>query len=292
MRLDKFNMGGVECYVISKPSTEFKKMYPKNWIICSIAKNQVVNVDTIKDIPWDFSESDYAFCYSVNLEEKKSRQLYDMFFGYYRPRMDDDVMQQFDGHNYFIGDTLKSDLILKIVPKSSIVDPRLMNSIVIRNTCDYMKDVDIKKSINLLLKETYDDKYIKTINTTEKWLVSLLHELPFDLNNSPLRFPNKITDALFRSKLNFNVSNFKIGYCMRTDMKSEINMVRELEQQLMPRNQRRTIYENYNGIVERIVEAAKKHKIKYHLVPGVYVSIKTGDLDKLGLNYTITDFIK
>lgn len=292
MRLDKFNMGGVQCYTITNPSSEFKKLYPKNWIVCSISKNQVVNVDKINDLAWHFSDSDYAFCYSQNTKDKKSTRAFDMFFGYFGPRNIESITSTFDGHNYFIGDKLESDLVLKIVPKTDISDPRLMNSIVIRNKCDFMKDVDLKQSIKLLLKQTYNDKYLKTIDTTEKWLISFLKELPFDLNNEPLKFPSKINDQLFKSKLNLDINNFKVGYCMRTNMKNEINMVREIEQQLTPRNQRRTIYENYNKIVERIAEEAKKHKMKYTLNPGISISIKTSDLDKLNLDYTVTDFIK
>ena len=292
MILDRFSMGGVYAYTISKASDEFKKAYPKAWIVCSISRNEVLNVESLSELPYDFSEISYLFINRKPTLKDKVRRFTP--FGYYNPDSSDSILRAkpFDGHNFFIGDKLDSDIIIKIVPRVTVIDPRLMNSIVIRDKCSYMREVDFKKSLPVILKETYNDTYLKSVNNTEKWLLAFLHELPYGLYNEPFTFPEHIDDVLFTQKLNLNINNFTIGYCMRTDIKTEIDMVHDLEKQLTPLNKRVTIYENYNGLAKRVMEEAKANKMKYNYEPGISVSLKIDDLFKLKMKFKITDFMK
>ncbi len=293
MKLTSFLIGGCQGFTISNPSPEFKKAHPKTWIACSISRNEVIDIDKLSDLKYGFSEISYLFANRPPTIKEQHDAFYESLYGYgYGSSEQQLKVIPFDGHNYFIGDKDESDFILKIVANDNKIDPRLMNSIVIRNKCSFMKDVDFKKSLNLLLKQTYNNKYLKSVNTTEKWLNAFLKELPFNLNNEPLRFPDVINDHLLQSPLRLDLNKFVIGYCMRTDMKTELMMVKELEQQLLPLNRRITIYENYNKVAERIAEEAKNAKMKYKYIPGMSISIKICDLNKLKMSYTITDFMR
>ena len=294
MILNGFIMGGINAYTISKASDSFLKQYPKAWIACSISRNEVVNVDKLSDLKYGLSEVSYLFANRKPTVKNSINDPWQEIIAYTSAPVYEDILSvyPFDGHNFFIGDQDGSDLILKIVPKEHIIDPRLMNSIVIRNKCSYMKQVDFKKSIPQLLKTIYNKKYLDSVNTTEKWLKAFLKELPFGLYNQPFKFPELINDSLFKRPLNLGLNNFAIGYCMRTDLKSELEMVHELEKQTTPLNKRITIFENYNGIAKRIAKAAREQKMKYKHTPGISIEIKVCDLFKLKLGYSITDFIK
>ena len=291
MKLMEFTMSGIRAYTISKASNDFMKRYPKRWIAASISRNDVSNVDDLRDLKYGTDDIDYLFTHD-KASAKNINTFYDFWAELFSAPMTSKMnVTPFNGHNYFIGDEDGSNLIIKISPKNKSVDPRLMNSIVIRNTCEFMMNVDFKKSITKLLKDTYNETYLKSIDTTEKWLISLLNELPMDLYHHALEFPDIITDRLFKQPLNLDLGMFVIGYTMRTDMKTELSMIRELESQLCPKNRRQIIYENYNGIAERIMNEAKKRHMKYRYEPGKWISIKICDLQNLPIDYTITDYM-
>ena len=283
----------VEGYYIEKPSEEFKKLYPKKYIVASIKDNRVWNIDDMKELPIKQHDIAYLFTYDDKMFKTSSHNLFD-----WQPpsltRMENwQKVMPADLDNYLMDDAKeKSNVIVKLVPKVSNQDPRFINSVVIRTNYEFLKTVELKASFEAMIKSVYSDQYFKTINTTEKWLKELLKEIPFDLRKQPLMFGKSIDDELFKKKITPKLDDFVIGYSSRIpDIKEEFEFIKMLETTFSDfKSTDIIVFDDYTGIVEKITKEADKKKIPYDKTP-TSVQLSSEDFYKMDLDFEIVNFI-
>lgn len=283
------NAARIAGYRIIDPSDEFKKLYPKKHIAASILKNKVYNFDDFNDLPIYTHEVDYYFTYEEGSYMMNS-------FMRFNPSnvvtIEDDLgVIQVDLSNYLIYGNKENDVIIKIVPKCSEMDPMFINSIVLLTNYKTLKNVEIKKSLQQLIKTVYNKQYFKSINTTEKWLINLLNQIPFNLFNEKYQFKSSISDKDFQKSVDVSIDNFLIGYATRIpNIQQEVKFIEMMEKDFANYKTDIRIYNDYTNILERIENEAKKSKMKYSKTDN-YIDMKTEDFYKLNLEFEIINFL-
>lgn len=298
-----FNIyNGVEnWYYVTEPSKKFIDKYPKLNIAVSIDRNEVYNFDDFKELPITTYEIDYLF----TRDEKVFKDKYSRCPGVisWNKETDNslDVLKAMPVNlsNYFIKendttDKNEIDFIIKIAPtdKATMTDPRYMNTIVFKTNHKQLLEVDIKKTIKNLIKTVYTKEMMLSTPNTESWLLNLLSDIPFNLNNRAMIFPNRITDKTFKSFTAPKLELFTIGYMSRVrDLETEIKMTKMMEKSFSNFNTEITIANDYTNIVPRIKAECDKRHIRYKEFP-IGISLDATDFYKLKMDYSILNFFQ
>ena len=283
----------VEGYYIENASAAFKKLYPKKYIVASIENNKVWNVDKLDEIPikkWNIS---YLFTYDQQMYKKSSKELFE-WTPQSKLKMENwQHVIPADLDNYLIDSKKENtNVVIKIVPKLSNKDPRFINSIVIQTNNEFLKTVDLTKSFEAMIKSVYNDAYFKAIDTTEKWLIELLREIPFDLQKQPLMFGETIDDEMFKRKPTININNFVIGYSSRIPkLEDEFDFIKLMETTFSDFKATDIIvFDDYTNIVDRIEAEAKKNNIPYDKTE-TSIQLAATDFYKMDIDFEIVNFI-
>lgn len=290
MKLYYFNFSGIPGYSMVNISRTFKMKYPKKYIICSIEKNQVYNVDELKDIPIPFSKYSYVFIDEKPTSKKTTNKNTYIYQNAYENNLENILrIYPMDLSNYLTDS--KNNVIVKFYPKKNITDPRLLNDIVICNNLDFMLKLDLKQTFQGILDNVFEK--VKLPKTTEEWLLDFLDCIPYGPNFQIHRFPNIINDEIFKKPFHPILNDFVFGYCIRVDdMKKELKMIKHFEQDISNLDREINIYNNYNNILDRLIPALKKQKIPFKNNK-TFIRIKALDFYKLkDISFTITDFLK
>lgn len=282
----------VEGYYIENASSTFKKKYPKKHICCSIENNKVWNVDDLKELPISPYKVSYFFTYDKTFFQKSDHSIWTWVPERIKHIDEWQRVVPADLNNYLIDDTDNSNIVMKIVPKSSSRDPRFINSIVIKTNNEFIKTVELKKSLESIIKSVYNENYIKSIDTTEKWLLNVLEEIPFDLNRMPFHFGNTIEDFEFKNNFSPTLNDFVIGYSTRiAKIEDEFEFIKLIETELSDfKSTDIVIFDDYTDIVERVAKMAKEKGIEYEQTD-VSIRLASSDFYKLNLDFEIINFI-
>lgn len=282
----------VEGYYIENPSAEFKKLYPKKYICVSISNNRVWNVDKRDELPIHTYKIDYLFTYDQDLFKKSSHNLWKWMPERLKKEENWQRVIPADLNNYLIDDKENSDVVIKLVPKSTIEDPRLINAIVIKTKFEFLKTVELKASFEAMIKSIYNDKYLTSIDTTEKWLLNLLSEIPFNLSHRPLLFGKTINDAMFKKEFKPSIDNFVIGYSSRiAKIEDEFKFIKMMETEFSDfKSTDIIIFDDYTNIVDRIEKAAKDKKIEFKRTE-TSIRLPSEEFYKLNMDFEIINFI-
>ena len=261
-------------YYITEPSKKFIEKFPKLNIAVSIDRSEIYNFDEFKELPITTYEIDYLFTRDEKIfKDKYSRPPKDI-------EWDDETDNTLDVlkaapvnlSNYFIkesdtSDKKEIDFIIKVAPtdKATMTDPRYMNAIIFKVNHEQLLEADIKKTIENLVKCVYTKEMMMSTSNTETWLMNLLADIPFNLNNRPMIFPNEITDKTFSSFTPPKLELFTIGYMSRvSDLATEIKMTKSMEESFSNFNTEITIANDYTNIVPRIKAECDKQNSKIH----------------------------
>lgn len=301
MKLTWWIYGDIDAYTIENPSKEFKKKYPKKYIIASIYYNRVFNEDSIEECQINTKYISYLFMYGKPLYGKQLNYIYSS------SNLDLDLEKSskkyivraipVDLSEFFIGEPNDVDVLLKISPNTQITDPRFFNTIIFRTKTEELSSINLKPVLKSKLNKLFTDLYFDKFNTTEKWLTEFLNEVPSDLNDEPYKFPKILDDELFKKPIKVKLNDFAIGYSFRNNTIDQVEMVKKIETSFIKLNKFITIKNNYNNIAKKIMNQAKKNNIDFDIEYSknskdiISIKLLTNDFYKLNLKFKITDFI-
>lgn len=300
MRLEKIlNLDALQAYSIKQPTKRIKTMFPRKYIfiISMNGKTMFGNVDVIPRQFYFMPVVGYIFTYAASLPDILQSNQYLTYTSYGRTH-------PIGLDQYFINsnsDGVECDLVLSCTGTNEIMPIQMFENIIIRCNSHQLvsnetKDVDamatniktnIKKIIINMLKTN-------TPANVEEWLLDILDKAPFNDNDMPYRYPERITDDIFKSKtINFKNNQLSIGYDLRADSyEFESKFIHALELAFESQKQKVTIYNTYNGLMDRVIEGLKKKKLPYEQVNDHAIEVKLGDFWSLkDLDIKITDLI-
>lgn len=281
---------GINGYYISNASTAFRKRFPKKHILVSIIRNDVYNEDTIDALPLNpFTEryTSYFFTYDTKLfnastkreqKQKKNEAI--------------ELLKVFpvDLSRYMINESSKDiDTIIKIAPIDASKDVRLITTIVFKCDSPRLMQSDIKATLDMLIEAGY--ARFPPAKNTEEWLLSLIDDIPFNLEEEAYTFGAVIEDKQFQKPFKPTIKDFYVGYSTRLKtIADEIELARYLEKELSSFKAELTIVNDYTNIVPRIEAECKKKKIPYKR-NGITIVLSAEDFYSLKLEFELINFI-
>lgn len=284
-------------YLIKNPSKEFKDLYPKKFILVSTKKNNVFNVEDMNELDSYDNFSDVWFTYDEEFSKSSITNAWAEFFpSNVKSEKENELeLVQVNLNKYLplANPKIKKsvDVIFRISP-NSIIDPRLMfTSTIIFKNHEELGDVQFRKSIEEYISSLSSDKSIMEIDTTEKWLMKYLREIPININGKVYQLKDKISDEDFKKKFQPKPEDFLVGYS--TNIKNfddEIKAMKNIEIDFIDYEKELTIYNDYTNILERIVNECKKKKIN-HKLDEISIKIKAKDFYSLDLEFEIINYL-
>lgn len=281
---------GIEGYYISNASTAFKKRFPKKHILVSITRNDVYNEDTIDALPLNpFTEryTSYFFTYDTklfNTSTKRERKT--------RTNEAIELLKVFpvDLSRYMInGVTKEIDTIIKLAPMDASKDVRLITTIVFRCDSERLMKSDVKETLRMVVEHVY--KQFPPARNTEEWLLNLIDDIPFNLDEEAYKFGTIVEDKMFSKPFKPTIKDFFIGYSSRLKtIEQEIDLARYLETEFSSFKAELTIVNDYTDIVSRIEAECKKKNISYKR-DGIKIILSAEDFYSLNLKFELINFI-
>lgn len=303
MKLKKIvNKPALQVYRIINPSNKFKLKYPKQFTCILIERNSFQETYSIKYIAFDeipvmfaFKEfNGYIFTYKDRIPP---------FVTSYRRYNGDDVYplcldQYFVNENK---DEEKIDLLLNVSAKNKQITPKFKNDVILRcNSESLCNKVDITKDYELA-KKNLTNNVLKIVNSiisedsvlnVEEWVEYILDVVPLNNAGLPICYSDLIDDSSFTSKDKVSKSDITIGYDFRAKgYDYENTFISLLEDAFGTSNKSITIYESYNGILEKVEKALKDKGFKYKKPNDYSLEVSLKHLRELDIKYEITDFI-
>lgn len=300
MRLKKLlNFDALQAYRIISPSKRIKTMFPKKYILVINMNDKTLfgNIDSIPQQFYFMQLVGYIFTYESSLPDILKSNQYSKYVSYGRTH-------PVGLDQYFINSEsggITCDLVLSCTATDEIMPIQMVENIIVRcnskqlvgnekKSAQTMSD-NIKANIRKIVTNM-----LKTVapKTVEEWLLSIIDHAPFNDNNMPYRYPDAITDELFKSKaINFKNTQLSIGYDLRADSYDfESMFIHALELAFEDVKQKVTIYDTYNGLLAKIIEELDKKKIKYDKPNEHSIELKLKDFWEVrNMEFEITDLI-
>lgn len=290
MKLYYFNYGDIPCYCIENPSKSFNRALPKKYIVLSIEKNQVYNVDNLNELVIPCNKISYMFVNEKPMNKKLSKTINEYRSSYQRDMDDKLRVYPMDLSNYIT--EKNQNVVIKFYPKKTTTEPRFLNDIVICSNIEFLLTLNFKKTFENVLDMIFK-KHYKPLKNTEEWLLEFLRVCPVSSYYSQVRYPNIIEDSMFKKPLKPKLSDFVIGYCIREkDIHKEVQLIKNLEHDLSDFNKDVKIYNNYNNILSKLIPELKKQKIKFKQFD-TYIELNASDFYKLkNMKYSLLDYLK
>ena len=282
--LDGVNVQGFQ---VSKPTAEFKKLFPKRYTFSLdvFGEHVIINDDTIPRNFTLYPPVGYVFTYEKRLPNWliSDKITYQDVGGCFPSCLD----------TYFMN-TKDVDLIVSCSPKNKVVPPRFSNEIIIQcNSEQLMRGKG--KSASEAMKQNLlciVNKYLREGDfSIESWFRNVIFNYPFNNNGLPVRYPKTISEK------NVNVCSIKaddmfVEYDFRaTSYEKEESFIRTIEDAFEDMNKEIEIYEDYNGLLKTIRHQLDKKKLKYKVVSEDCIKVKTKHLRSLDLKVQLTSFI-
>lgn len=155
---------------------------------------------------------------------------------------------------------------------------------------DYLLNIDQNNhlQINEILKQFKLKNKKININNSKEWFKYIKKNCPTNsIFNLPFNYYSKIDDDVFKNEPTIN------DVCIFYDIKSknEYKIIQEIEMTFEDKNQKIIFHETYNNKLFDVINKCKEMNIKYTKKNDYSIELKWCDLNKLGLKWTITDFI-
>lgn len=300
MRLRKiFDYDALQAYSIISPTKRFKTMFPKKYIFIIDMHGRTMFGNTDK-IPMQFyfmPVVGYIFTYEKKLPDvlRMSKNI---------KHSDDGRTRPLGCDQYFINsnaDGVVCDLVLFCTATNEVMPIQMTNNLIIR--CNSHQLTDNEKSDASVMSKNIKNNIRKiitqmlkscSISTVEEWLITIIERAPFNDNDMPYRYPDSITDGLFKTKtVSFSADQICVGYDLRADSyEFENNFVHAIELAFEDLKRTVTIYDTYNGLMGKLIESLTKRKIKFEQPTNHSIDVKLKDLWLIDdVDFEITDFI-
>lgn len=300
MKLKKIlDYDALQGYRINSPSKRFKTMFPKKYIFVISINNQIMfaNVDSI---PAQFAFMPiigYVFTYEKSLPDLLKSNKYIKYQNYCRTcpvGLDQFFINNAEGK-------VICDLVIRCTATNEIMPVQMTEPLIIRCNSHQLVGEDSKTISDMVSNIKLNIKKIVTSmlklmspNSAEEWLISVIEKGPLNNNEFPFRYPDSITDSLFKSKtINYKNSQIGIAYDLRADSyEFESDFIHAMELAYENMNQKIIIYDTYNGLLRKVVEGLEKRKLKYEANDDNSIEVKLKDIWALDdLEFQITDLI-
>lgn len=155
---------------------------------------------------------------------------------------------------------------------------------------DYLLYIDQNNHLqtNEILKQFKIKNEKIDINNSKQWFEYIKKNCPFNsIFNLPFNYYSEIDDNVFKKEPTIN------DVCIFYDIKSknEYKIIQEIETTFEDKKQKVIFHETYNNKLNDVINKCNEMKIKYTKKNEYSIELKWSDLNKLGLKWTITDFI-
>jgi hypothetical protein len=309
MHLKKIiNTDHIQAFNISSVSEEFKRKYPKKYILSVYIKNYKLSQINKEDIlstnetlvvgysfviintnkiPNMLDAVGYIFTYEQNINAKFRNNFYNS-----QPIQQRTIPKGLS--QYFIDtDKYKNpiNLILNIVPNNSKPIPiQFSVDIIIRTNDKIVSSKSIKGNVMNVI-----NKYLENLNklSTEEIVTNIINNGLLNVNRLPINY-----SLTFR---HLDVNDILIYYDYRTTplddrektYQNETDFIINFEEAFENKNETFRLYYDYNNVAHEIEQIFKNNKLKYIRTDNyIEFTIKTlRKAESIGINYSIIDFI-
>lgn len=275
--LDGVNIQG---YKICNPTNEFKKKFPKKYIMSldMFGERMMLNTDKLPKHSLVYQPIGYIFTYADSLPNSliNHKLKYKDIGGCFPDCLD----------SYFSNTDNNIDLILSISPKDKIVPARFVDEIVVQCNSDQLMKGNLKNNIITIV-----NNYLKSGSlSTNEWIRKVIYNYPINNNGMPVRFPNNINDKVLKNST-VKPNDIFVTYDFRAkSYDKEDQLIIELENAFENLNNVVIIQDNYNHILQRLKKALDSKKLKYKIVSDS-IHVKAKYLRDLNMKYQITDLM-
>ena len=299
MKLQKIlDVDALQGYSIKQPTKRVKTMFPKKYIfmINMSGRWMFCNTDIIPKQFYFMPVVGYIFTYERSLPEILKANQYIEYESIGRTH-------PFGLDQYFINanaNGITCDLVISCTGTNEVMPVQMCENLVIRcNSHQLVSNVtsDVEKmSANIknnIRKIVTGMLKANAPSSVEEWFLTILDRAPCNDNDLPYRYPNSITDALFKSKtINVKPSQLSLLYDFRADSyEFESTFIHALELAFENPKQKVVIYDTYNGLMQRVVDEFTKKKLKYTQLNDHSIEVKLSDFWSIDLEVEITDLI-
>ena len=276
--LDGVNVQG---YRINNPTKNFKKLFPKKYILSLdlMGEHVVFNSD---EIPKNFSlypPIGYIFTYNENLPKflVSDKLKYKNVGGVFPSCLDE----------YFTGTEDRIDLILSICPRFETVPATFINEIIVQCNSEQIMKGNLRNNVMSIVNDYLKDDELDV----EHWIRKVVFNYPMNSNGLPVRYPKIINDKSFKNvKLKFN--DVFVLYDFRAkSYEKEDKLVVALEDAFEDLNEKVVVYDTYNGMLKKLMKALDEKKLKYKVIGEDKIKVKAKFIHEVNLSFQITDFI-
>lgn len=296
-----FDSDNIQGYKVMNPSKNFKKMFPKKYILSFdiMGRHEVMNINTLPNSLSFLTPIGYIFTYENSLPKilNSKRVAFEDIGSTFTRCLD----------TYFVGDKAneaeKIDVILSCGSKNKVVPPALTEDLVVRCNSNVLvgdkgdsdeskltrkdKVDNIRKNLMKILNSYIKDKKLNV----EGWVKNVIFNYPVNNNGLPVRYPKDITDS--------NINSFKIGaddvfveYDFRArDYDYESEFISELEDAFESPDTEIQISNTYNNILDDITKKLDEKKYSWTKIDDNTIKTKLKYLRDIDVVYQLTDFI-
>ena len=277
--LDGDNIQG---FKITKPSANFKKLFPKRYIFSLdvMGNHVIINENEIPNNFTIYPPVGYAFTYGDKLPSWliSNKVKYQDVGGSFPSCLD----------TYFVGTNDNIDLIISCCSRDKVVPAQFVNEIIVQcNSEQLLKGGKMKENVLKIVNGYLNEGEFNV----EKWYRAVIFNYPFNNNGLPVKYPKVISDSTIK-KCKVDVAAIFVEYDFRAkSYQKEEEFIRSVEDAFEDMNKEVIVYDDYNNILPRMKKELDKKKLKYKKISNDSISVKAKFIRQLNLTYQFTDFI-
>lgn len=313
-----FDTDNIQGFKISNPSKNFKKMFPKKYILSfdMMGRHEVMNINTLPNTLSFLTPIGYIFTYENSLPKilESKRVAYEDLGSTFARCLD----------TYFIGDEKneaeKIDIVLACGTKNKVVPPTLTEEIMIRcNSVSLMSkcggsgggsggtksesnESNESNESKLTTKDKIDNirkNVVKIVNSyikdrkmnVEEWVKNVIFNYPINNNGLPVRYPSNINDSNINS-FKIDVKDIFVEYDFRAkSYEHENEFISLLEDAFESSDSEIQISNTYNNILDTIKKKLDEKKYSWKEIDENTIKTKLKYLRDIDVEYQLTDFI-
>ena len=192
--------------------------------------------------------------------------------------------------NTFFTTEVDANVMLKLTPANYVKKNTIETNPRIVDEYNYLMKLDANSKLDMkkLMTNWTNDVDVKKVTTPLKWFEYIKSNCPINSQtNIVYNYCSKINSKSFKDDLDFN------GVCVYYDIKStdEFEIMKNIELEFENKKQLVTFQETYNNKLEEVIKRCDSKKIPYKKINDYSIELKWCDLNNLGLEWEITDFI-
>jgi hypothetical protein len=293
MKLKKvINNSNLQVYFIHKPTKEFKKTFPKKYIIAALilGKEFAGNYDVLPPLLAFGVISGYIFTYSKHMPSFLGNRPPPPNVGHTAPT----------GLDTFFVSSDKVNIVLNCKALEYDDFPlQWMSDVTIKGDISNLAECPLADLPEKYNPKTFQENIMKIVktqlffpNSLEDWVKEICNRLPATVHDNPIKYPKFITESTLK-KCSLPKKFIFVEYDFRLESKQNIyrleNSVINMIEEAFEENQDIIVNNTYNDIIPALKKQLKKQHIKFSEVNNG-ISLKLYDFWKVKFRYDLTDF--